>query len=78
VCGTLSAYCLVGSKLYFYGVFVSGNIMSKALLSGVAPRAQPQAGMWYAFSVLFGRIQTVLLWRFCQRKYHEQSTVING
>jgi hypothetical protein len=33
VCGTLSAYCLVGSKLYFYGVFVSGNIMSKALLS---------------------------------------------
>jgi hypothetical protein len=25
---------------------------------GVAPQAQPQAGMWYAFSVLFGRTQT--------------------
>ena len=33
VCGTLSAYCLAGSKLCFQGVFVSGNIMSKALLS---------------------------------------------
>ncbi|NMA45101.1 MAG: hypothetical protein GX945_00915 [Lentisphaerae bacterium] len=32
VCGTLSAYCLAGSKLSFYGVFVSGNIMSNALL----------------------------------------------
>jgi hypothetical protein len=45
---------------------------------GLRHGRNPGLVMWYAFSVLFGRIQTVLPWRFCQRKYHEQSTVING
>jgi hypothetical protein len=60
VCGTLSAYFLAGSKLCFYGVFVSGNIMSKALLS-IGDRVRWRRGFLYREVVNGSGVITVCL-----------------